>query len=208
LAGLLGDESGGPVAPLDALPFAPLSADAAAFLERARATRPSVRLAALDVERAGAAVKLAGLERRPDLVAGLALPSLRPNAWGVSFGLTLPFLRPGRARGAEMEAAAEAEAARFAATAAGTRLRTAVESAFAAAKSAEEQVRVYESSLLRELEDELGIQLEYFRYGKTGAFALLDLHRTFVLAQVEHLRALLIYNLALADLEVAGETTD
>ncbi|HMA53254.1 MAG TPA: hypothetical protein VKT17_02265, partial [Acidobacteriota bacterium] len=59
--------------------------------------------------------------------------------------------------------------------------------------------------LLRELEDELGIQLDYFRYGKTEAFGLLDLYRTYILAQVEHLHALLLYNLALADLEVAGE---
>lgn len=208
LAGLLGDPSGGPAVPTDELPFVPLAADPATLVERALATRPSTRLAALDMERAGAAVRLAGLERRPDIVAGLMLPSLRPNAWGVSFGLTLPFLRPGRARGAAMEAAAEAEAARFVAAAVGARLRTAVWSAFAAAKAAEQQVLVYESGLLRELEDELGIQLEYFRYGKTGAFALLDLHRAFVLAQVERLRALLLYNLALADLEVAGETAE
>ena len=52
----------------------------------------------------------------------------------------------------------------------------------------------------------LGIQLEYFRYGQAGVLSLLDLHRTYVLAKVEHLRALLLYNLALADLEVAGES--
>jgi outer membrane protein TolC len=107
-----------------------------------------------------------------------------------------------------MEATAEAEAGRIAARALERRVRTAVETAFVAAKSAEEQVLVYEKSLLQELEDELGIQLEYFRYGKTEAFSLLDLHRTYVLAQLEHLRALLLYNLALADLEVAGESAE
>ncbi|MGB8960103.1 MAG: TolC family protein, partial [Candidatus Aminicenantales bacterium] len=106
------------------------------------------------------------------------------------------------------EASAEAEASRLAAAALDRRVRTAVESAYTAAKSAEEQVLVYEKSLLRELEDELGIQLDYFRYGKAEAFSLLDLHRTYVLAQVEHLRALLLYNLALADLEVAGESAN
>jgi outer membrane protein TolC len=136
------------------------------------------------------------------------LPSIRPNAWGVSFGLTMPFLRRERAKGAAMEAAAETESARIGAEALDRRVRTAVERAFVAAKSAEEQVFVYEKSLLRELGDELGIQLEYFRYGKVEAFSLLDLHRTYVLAQVEHLRALLLYNLALADLEVAGESAE
>jgi hypothetical protein len=80
-----------------------------------------------------------------------------------------------------------------------------VEAAYVSAKAAEEQVLVFEKSLLRELEDELVIQLDYFRYGKTDAYSLLDLHRTFVLAELERLRALLLFNLALADLEVAGE---
>ncbi len=205
---LLGRDPGAPVALLSALPFVPLAVDRASLLERARTTLPSFRLSALGMERASSAVKLADLSRRPDFLAGFLLPSVRPNAWGVSFGLTMPFLRPGRARGERMEAAADAEAVRLGAEALDRRVRTAIESAFIAAKSAEEQVLVYEKGLLQELEDELGIQLEYFRYGKAEAFSLLDLHRTYVLAQIEHLRALLIYNLSLADLEVAGESMD
>ena len=206
LGELLGGAPDEPVVLQTALPFEPLQGDAAAMLDRARATLPAFRLSALRMEQAASIVKLAGLSRRPDFLAGFFLPSLRTNAWGVSFGLTMPFLRPDRGKGAVMEASAEAEAARLGAEALERRVRTAVETAFVAAKAAEEQVHVYEKSLLRELGDELGIQLEYFRYGKTEAFSLLDLHRTFVLAQVEHLRALLLYNLALADLEVAGES--
>lgn len=205
---LLGNPPGQSLALSTAMGFAPLQADAAALVERAKATLPSYRSAALRSEMADTTVKLAGLSRRPDFLAGFLLPSLRPNAWGVSFGLTMPFLRPGRAKGQAMEAAAEVKASRISAEALDRRVRTAVESAYAAAKSAEEQVLVYEQSLLKDLEDELGIQLEYFRYGKTGTLSLLDLYRTFVSAQVEHLRALLLYNLALADLEVAGESTD
>jgi outer membrane protein TolC len=167
-----------------------------------------MRAASIRAEQAASAVKLAGLGRRPDFLAGFLLPSVRPNAWGVEFGLTLPFLRPGRARGQAIEAAAEADAGRLASEALSRRVRTAVEGAFAAAKSAESQVLVYERSLLAELEDELTIELEYFRYGKTQAFGVIDLHRTFVQVQIEHLRALLLYNLALADLEVAGEETE
>lgn len=208
LSELLGRPADEPLALATPLPFAPLAADAAALLERARAGLPSFRIAALRAAQADAAIELAGLARRPDFLAGVLLPSVRPNAWGVSFGLTMPFLRPGRSKGLVMEAAAEAEAGRQAAAALERRVRTAVETAFAAARSAEAQVLVYEKSLLRELEDELAIELDYFRYGKTETLGLLDLHRTFVLAQVEHLRALYLYNLALADLEVAGESAD
>ncbi|MEN6560498.1 MAG: TolC family protein [Acidobacteriota bacterium] len=205
---LLGRPAEEPLTLATPLSFAPLRAEAAALVERARTSLPSFRIAALRAAQADSAVKLAGLGRRPDLLAGFLLPSIRPNGWGVSLGLTLPFLRPGRAKGQVLEATAEAEAGRWAAAALDRRVRTAVESAYAAAKSAEEQVLVYEKSLLKELEDELAIEIEYFRYGKTEALGLLDLHRTFVLAQVEHLRALFLYNLALADLEAAGESAD
>ncbi len=205
---LLGREPGPPPDLLTVLAYAPLRVDLAGLFEDARAARPSARIAALRRDRAEAAVKLAGLGGRPDFSAGFLLPSVRPNGWGVSFGLTLPFLRPGRARGESEEARAEAERARIAAASRDRRVRGAVETAYAAAKSAEEQVLVFERSLLQDLEDELAIQFEYFRYGKAEAFSLLDLHRTYVLAEVEHLRALLLYNVALADLDVAGESPD
>jgi cobalt-zinc-cadmium efflux system outer membrane protein len=203
---VLGRPPGEPVVLTTALRFVPLAGDVGTYIERARTTRPSYRLSSLRTAQAETAVRLASLGRRPDFLAGVMLPSMRTNAWGVSFGLTMPFLRPGRAKGAEIEAAADAAAARTAAEAVERHVRTAVEIAWAQARSAEEQVRVYETSLLTELEDELDIQLEYFRHGQAGVLSLLDLHRTYVLAQVEHLRALLLYNLALADLEVAGES--
>jgi outer membrane protein TolC len=205
---LLGRATDEPVELLTAMSFTPLAADLPGLWENARATRPSFMIAALLKDRAASAVKLAGLSRRPDFLAGFLLPSVRPNAWGISFGLTMPFLRPGRAKGAALEAGAEAESARIAAEALDRRVRSVLERAYAAAKAAEEQVLVFEKSLLSELDGELKIQLEYFRYGKVEAFSLLDLHRTYVLAEVEHLRALYSYNLALIDLEVAGEETD
>lgn len=205
---LLGRAADEPVELLTGISFTPLAADLAGLWENTLATRPSFRIAALRKDRAAAVVKLAGLSRRPDFLAGFLLPSVRPNAWGVSFGLTMPFLRPGRSKGEAMEAGAEAEFARVAAEALDRRVRSVLARAYAAAKTAEEQVLVFEKSLLAELEGELQIQLEYFRYGKVDAYSLLDLHRTYVMAEVEHLRALLLYNLALADLEIAGEETE
>jgi outer membrane protein TolC len=208
LDALLGNEPGRPVELSTGLAFTPLAADLAGLVAEARTSRPSARIAALKRDRADAAVRLAGLSRNPDFIAGFLLPSKRLNGWGVTFGLTMPFLRPSRAKGEALEACAEAEQARIAAEALDRRVQGAVETAYAAAKAAEEQVLVFERDLLRELEDELGIQLEYFRYGKTEAYSLLDLHRTYILAEVEHLRALLLYNIALADLEVAGESAE
>ncbi len=205
---LLGRTFDEPIELLTALSFTPLAADLPGLRENARATRPSFTIATLLQARAASAVKLAGLSNRPDFLAGFFLPSERPNAWGISFGLTMPFLQPGRAKGAAMEASAEAQLARIEGEALASRIRSVLERDYNAAKAAEEQVLVFEKSLLAELDGELQIQLEYFRYGKVEAFSLLDLHRTYILAEVEHLRALLLYNLALVDLEVAGEETE
>jgi outer membrane protein, heavy metal efflux system len=205
LNGLLARQADEPVVLLTAMPFSPLVSDLKGMQEIARSSRPSQKIAALRRDRAAAALKLAKLEGNPDFLASFSLPSVRPEAWGISFGLTLPFLQPGRSRGRAMEAVAEVEIARLAADAQDRRIRSAVASAYSAVTTTEEQVKVFEQSLLRELEDELHIQVEYYRYGKVDFYNLLDLHRTFVLAELDHLRAVLLFNLALADLEVAGE---
>ena len=205
---LLGRASDEPIELLTGLAFTPLAADLPGLWAAARATRPSFLIAAVRKDRAESTVKLAGLSRRPDFVAGFLLPSVRPNAWGISFGLTMPFLRPGRAKGAAIEAGAEAEFARIAAEALDRRVRSVLEGAYAAAKAAEEQVLVFEKSLLTELESELRIQLEYFRYGKVEAVQPArpppDLRPCRGRAPARPLS----YNLALVDLEVAGEESE
>ena len=185
--------------------FAPLTAGMSELWEKARSSRPSLRIASLQDDLAQAEMKLAGLGRRPDLLAGFSLPSVRTDAWGVSLGLSLPFLRPARARGTEMAAGAGRERARLNVAARDRSVRAAVEAAYAAAVAAGEQVRVFERDLLGDLEDELRLQRELFRVGKGTAFELLDLQRTLALAELEHLKAVYLYGVALADLEAAGE---
>jgi cobalt-zinc-cadmium efflux system outer membrane protein len=202
---LLARPAGDPVELLSPMTFAPLAVGPEALWESARSTRSSRRLTSLRKEQAEIAVKLARLDRRPDLLAGFSLPSTRAGAWGLSLGLTLPFLRPGRSRGVALEAGAVAENAGLMDDALTRSIRSALENAYSSARAAQEQVQVFEQGLLRDLDDELRIQLEYFRYGRAEVFSILDLHRTYVLAELEHLRAVLLFNLALADLEVAGE---
>lgn len=185
--------------------FAPLTASMDDLWENARSRRPSLRIASLQDELAQAGVKQAGLGRLPDLLAGFSLPSVRADAWGISVGLTLPFLRPARARGAEMAAGAGRERARLGAAARERSVHAALAAAYAAAKAAEEQVRVFERDLLGDLQDELRLQRELYRFGKGTAFELLDLQRTLALAELEHLRAVYLYGVALADLDAAGE---
>jgi outer membrane protein TolC len=205
---LLARPAAEPVELATAMSFVPLSVQQGEAWEKARSSNSCLRIASLRSERAAAAMKLAGLSRSPDLLAGFSLPSVRANAWGISLGLTLPFLRPGRARGFTLEAGAELDNARLAVATTERRVRAAIESAYTAVRTAEEQVQVFERDLLRDLEDELRIQFEYFRFGKGEAYGLLDLQRTFALAELEHLMDVFLYHIALADLEVAGEDLD
>jgi outer membrane protein TolC len=205
---LLGRPADEAFALLTEMTYRPLAQSLAGLKDAARTTRPSFKAAALRKERAALAVKLAGLGRRPDFVAGFFLPSRRSNAWGVSFGLSLPFVWTEAAKGGLLEAEAEAELGRLAAEALERRLDAALDRVYAEARAAEEQVRVFESELLADMKDELKISLEYFQVGKAEFSGLLDLYRSYVLAEVERLRALYIYLASLADLEAAGEELD
>ncbi len=104
-----------------------------------------------------------------------------------------------------MEAAAAEEISRLAAAGEELRVAARIGTAFEAARAAEEQVKVFEGSLLRDLEDDMTLSLSRYRYGEIAFFELLDLYRTYASARLEHLRALYLYNVSLADLEVAGE---
>jgi outer membrane protein, heavy metal efflux system len=204
LAHLLGLPEGETPALLTPLLFTPLDKTAVQVLDAARRTRPSLKIAALRAARADAEVKLAGLNRSPDLTAGLFLPSKTFRGWGFSLGLTLPLSRA-RWEGQRAEADAARALEAIGVEAVSRRIAARVAAAYGELKTAEEQVKVFETRLLAEIEDELKISLEYYRYGKIEAYALLDLYRSLTEARLEHGRALYLCAVALADLDVAGE---
>lgn len=199
----LGRPAGEPLRVSSEISLPPLG-PSAADLKAALAERPSVRIAALSVEQAAAAERLAGLNGRPDLTAGLFVPSKRLSAWGFSLGLSLPLSGKRRA-GERAEAAAERDSRLAAADGLRRRFEAAIDSAYESARLADEQVRVFELQLLTGLEDELAVDLELYALGRLEAYALIDLHRAAAEARLEYLRA--VYNAAVArvDLDIAGE---
>jgi len=201
---LLGGRSGESVRLSTPLAYAPMDKTSAEFVEAARRSRPALKIAALRSSRADDELRLAGLNRSPDFSAGLFVPSKTFKGWGVAFGLTLPLSRK-RWEGERSEALAGREISRIAAESVDRRIVARIGTAYSGLRTAEAQVKVFETKLLAELEDELKISLEYYRYGKIEAYALLDLHRSLTEARLEHLRALYLYVVALADLDTAGE---
>jgi outer membrane protein TolC len=182
----------------------PLERTAADVLAAARADRPSLKIARLEEERAAATVRLAGLNRKPDLAAGLFVPSKNFGSWGFALGFSLP-LSDKRWAGARAEADSAREAAAIAVESREKRIALLVGRAYARARAAAEQIRVFERNLLVEIEEELKLAVEYYRSGKIEAYALIDMERSATEARLEYLRALHSYAVALADVEAAGE---
>ena len=85
------------------------------------------------------------------------------------------------------------------------RIMARLETAYSSVRAAEEQVKIFEQQLLKEVEDELKLGISHYQYGKIEFFNLLDLYRTFAAVRLEHLKSLYLYLVSLADLEVAGE---
>jgi cobalt-zinc-cadmium efflux system outer membrane protein len=201
---LLGRNGDAPAVLVTDLAYVPLDADPAALRAGAPTFRSSLRIAAARRREAETSLALARKTGLPDLTFGLFFPSLRAGGWGFSVGLSLPVLGNKR-KGELMEAAAADETSRIAAAGEELRVVARIGTAFEAARAAEDQVRVFEGSLLKDMEDDMMLSLSRYQYGEIAFFDLLDLYRTYASARLEHLRALYLYNVALADLEVAGE---
>lgn len=201
---LLGRPAGEPLRLTTGLKSPPASLSPEELGTAALSERPSLKIAALLAEQAAVAERLSGLNRRPDLTAGLFVPSKRFWAWGFSLGLTLP-LSGKRSGGERAEAAAVREGRAAAAEGLRRRIAAAVDSALESVRLAGEQVRVFEQTLLGEIEEELKVSLEMYAFGKLEAYALLDLHRAAAEARIEHLRAVYNESVARIDLEIAGE---
>jgi cobalt-zinc-cadmium efflux system outer membrane protein len=184
--------------------YVPWTKSLPALMEESRAASPTLKLLASKRRMSEAGLRLARKSVLPDFSLGLYFPSLRGSAWGFSLGANLPLWRT-RQNGEIMEARAADDSALINAENEELRIMTRIENAYAGVKASEEQVKIFEQRLLKDMEDELKLGLSDYQFGKLEFFNLLDLYRTYTAAQLEHLKSLYLYLISLADLEVAGE---
>jgi cobalt-zinc-cadmium efflux system outer membrane protein len=201
---LLGNKGDDAAALVTDIAFIPLQKELTAIQEEIRASSATLKLLASKRRQSEARLKLAGKSGLPDFSLGLYFPSLRSGAWGFSVGLNLPVWRTQR-QGMVMEAEAASDKAQIFLEAEERRMLIRIENAYAGVKAAEEQVKLFEQKLLKDMGDEIRLAVNQYQYGKIEFFNLLDLYRTYAATQLEHLKALYQCLLALSDLEVAGE---
>ena len=186
------------------LAYLPLDKDLPTLKDEARTTSPTLKIVTSKRRQSETGLKLAFKSRLPDFLLGLYFPSLRTDAWGFSVGISLP-LWGTKQKGEIMEAEAVNEIALISAEKEERRIMARLETAYSSVRAAEEQLKIFEQQLLKDIEDDVKLGISNYQYGKIDFFSLLDLYRTFAAVRLEHLKSLYLYLISLADLEVAGE---
>jgi outer membrane protein, heavy metal efflux system len=186
------------------LAYVPMARDLASLKDEARATSPTLKILAAKRRQAGTSLALARKNGLPDFSLGVYSPSKQWGNAGFYIGVSLPIWKTRRA-GEVLEAEAATDLATLAENREEFRLAARVARAFDAVKTAEAQVKVFERSLLKDLDDQLRLNVEQYQIGQAGFLDVIDLYRTYVVARLEHLKALHLYLVSLAELEVAGE---
>jgi outer membrane protein TolC len=217
---LLGRSGATPIVLTDDLFYEPFEKSVEEVVEELRSVRPSLRIAESFVERNHAATRLAKKGYLPDFSFGLFNQSLKEqppfnanqftgsrenNNWTIDLGLSFPLWFWKRPRGEVREAQAVLSTSLVQRDAVERNVTTAIENAYRVVKASEAQVRVFEGSLLRDIEDELHAGITLYRNDQIDALNLIDIYRTYTETKAEYFRALYNFNVALADLEAAGE---
>jgi len=189
--------------PADSMAFVPIADSLATYLDQAIRNRPALRAARLEVQRGQASVAAtkAGFFPSPELSVGMDwIDGIDGNGWGGEISIPLPFVPWTDRRGRVAEAEAVAGGAESKVLAAERSMEMAVRNAFSTARSAERQLASFEGTLLADAEDAMRAATQNYRNGQIDGLELFETLRSYRTIQIEHVRALLNYELARTDL--------
>ncbi len=192
--------------PADSLVYVPLADSLQSVLTAAMANRPRLRTARLEVERGESQVGLArgALLPSTSVSAGLdRVPGSESPGIGGEISFTLPFApwTDRRSRISEARASTSSAQARLEATQ--REVDLVVRNAFESARAAERQVQQFDHLLLADASDAIRTATQNYQAGQIDGLELFETLRTFRSIELEYIRALLNYELALTDLSVA-----
>jgi outer membrane protein TolC len=190
----------------DSLVYVPLADSLPVLLAAALAERPRLRAAQSEVERGESQWALArnGLWPAASVSAGVdRVPGVSRPGFGAGVSFTLPFVPWTGQRARIDEVRAESDAARSRRQLAQQEVEAAVRSAFADARAAQAQVQQFDRVLLADAADAIRTATQNYQAGQIDALELFESLRNLRTIELEYIRALLSYELALTDLRVA-----
>jgi len=219
---LLGRPGSLPIVLADDFSYQPFGKSLETVLNERGQISAARRMSKVLVERSQAQLRLAQKSYLPDFSVGLFNQNLKEqppfNAnqffgtrlkdnWQIEVGLSIPLWFWKGPQGEARAARTGLELAQIQDEVFNRNAITAIETAYRSVKACEEQLRLFEDSLLRDVDDELHTGISHYQNGRIDALDLIDIYRTYTITKAEYYRALFNYYLALADLEVAGEST-
>ncbi len=195
-----------PIVAADTLTYVPLTDSLEVVLRRAAEARPRLRAARLQVERGDSQIALTrnGLLPSASLSMGLdRVPGADSPGLGGEVAFSLPFLPWTDRRARISEATASRGSAQARLEEAERGVDTALRNAFESARSAERQVQQFDRVLLADASDAIRTAIQNYQAGQIEGLELFETLRTFRSIELEYIRTLLNYELALTDLAVA-----
>jgi len=216
---LLGAATDQPIVLSDSLSQRPSPINSDSIITELMAKSATLKLRQGEIRRQDYALNLAKTAYFPDFTIGLAFQQrgeeppfnandftgTTTNSVGLQLGLSIPLWFWKEPAGQTDEAGAMLAIARLNETRSARQVRSAISQAVAAAQVSGEQLRVFQTSLLIDIEDILETGMQQYRTNQLDLVNLFDIFRSTRKARSEYLRALVNYAIALADLEVAGE---
>lgn len=174
-----------------------------------------LRITEIQVEQNKSLLSLAEKNSLPDFDFGLALQNRQSTSengfdqrLGFNIGITLPMFYSSGARGDIQEAEANLSISDIRLQYAKARVSQSIRTAFNNLSFAQEQLSLFDTSLLWEIEDEMRAGITAYQSGQIDMLNLLDIYRTYRATKIEYSRT--VYNtlVALTELEVSSEVIE
>ena len=174
-----------------------------------------LRITEIQVEQNKSLLSLAEKKSLPDFNFGLAFQNRQPipgNGFdqflGLNVGVSLPMFYSSGVEGDIQEAEANLSISDIRLQYAKARVSQSIRTAFNNLSFAEEQLILFDTSLLNEVEDEMRAGISAYQNGQVDMLNLLDIYRTYRATRIEYSRT--VYNtlLALTELEVSSEVVE
>lgn len=212
---LLGRENGTEYVLTDSLYYQFLEVNKDTVIDFYSSQSNFLKITEIQVEQSKSFLSLAEKNSLPDFNFGLAFQnrqSLPANGFeqffGLNVGVSLPMFYSSGVRGDIQEAEANLSISDIRFQYAKIRVAQSIRIAFSNLSFAEEQLQLFDTSLLRDVEDELRAGITAYQNEQIDLLNVFDIYRTYRATRIEYSRT--VYNtlVALIDLEIASEITE
>jgi len=171
-----------------------------------------LKISEIQFEQSKSFLSLAEKNSLPDFNLGIAFQNRQPlpgngfdQFFGLNVGISLPMFYSSGVRGDIQEAEANLSISDIRLQYAKIRVAQSIRIAFNNLSFAEEQLKLFDTSLLKDVEDELRAGITAYQNGQIDLLNLFDIYRTYRATKVEYSRTIFNTLVALAELEVSAE---